>query len=44
MLSSAVVSFQLQGQGTGISLSLSYNNVKAHAGEIKVESKEGDGR
>ena len=31
------------GEGTGLGLSLSYDIIKAHGGEIKVESKEGVG-
>ena len=31
------------GQGIGLGLSLSYDIVKAHGGELKVETKEGEG-
>ena len=31
------------GQGTGLGLTLSYDIIKAHGGEIKVETKEGEG-
>jgi signal transduction histidine kinase len=31
------------GQGTGLGLSLAYDIIKAHSGEIKVETKEGQG-
>jgi two-component system, NtrC family, sensor kinase len=31
------------GQGTGLGLSMSYDIIKAHGGELKVESQEGEG-
>jgi signal transduction histidine kinase len=31
------------GQGTGLGLSLTYDIIKAHGGDIKVETKEGEG-
>jgi len=31
------------GQGTGLGLSLAYDIIKAHGGEIKVSTKEGEG-
>jgi signal transduction histidine kinase len=30
------------GQGTGLGLSLSYDIIKAHGGELKVETEEGE--
>ena len=32
-----------KGKGTGLGLSITYDIVKAHGGELKVETKEGIG-
>jgi signal transduction histidine kinase len=40
---STILHDETNGQGTGLGLSLAYDVVKAHGGEIKVESKEGEG-
>ncbi len=34
---------KLTGEGTGLGLSLSYDIIKVHGGEIKVQTKEGEG-
>lgn len=34
---------KLTDSGTGLGLSLSYDIIKAHGGEIKVKTKEGEG-
>ena len=39
----ALLHHQTTGQGTGLGLSLSYDIIKAHGGELKVETKEGEG-
>ena len=31
------------GQGTGLGLSLAYDIIKAHGGQLKVETKDGEG-
>ena len=31
------------GQGTGLGLSMSFDIIKAHGGELKVDTKEGEG-
>ena len=35
--------FKPTGQGTGLGLSLAYDIVKTHGGELKVESQVGEG-
>ena len=39
---STIVYNKPAGQGTGLGLSLSYDIIKAHGGEIKVKTKEGE--
>jgi signal transduction histidine kinase len=34
---------KLAGQGTGLGLSLSYDIIKANGGDIRVETKDGEG-
>ena len=34
---------KVSGEGTGLGLSMSYDIIKSHGGELKVESKEGEG-
>jgi len=38
-----ILHYKTNGSGTGLGLSLSYDIIKAHGGEIKVEIKEGEG-
>ena len=33
---------KLTGQGTGLGLSLAYDIIKTHGGELKVDAKEGE--
>ncbi len=40
---SSPIAIWTTGQGTGLGLSLAYDIVKAHGGELKVETKEGVG-
>ena len=39
----SVLTTKPTGQETGLGLSLSYDIIKAHGGEIRVETKEGEG-
>ena len=38
-----LISTKPTGEGTGLGLSLAYDIIKAHGGEIKVETKEDQG-
>ena len=40
---STILYNQTNGAGTGLALSLSYDIVKAHGGELKVSTKAGEG-
>ncbi len=42
-LCTAILYYKANGAGTGLGLSLSYDIIKAHGGEIRVETKEGEG-
>ena len=43
MVASAFFNTKPTGEVTGLGLSLSYDIIKAHGGEIKAESNEGEG-